>query len=66
MLAKAIKELVDDNAQYADWATREDIQSQPNRDLTVLHYNNGYPPEWDVEVFDRVMEQAQNFKKWEK
>jgi len=64
-LAKAIKELVDDKAQYADWATREDIKNQLNRDLTVLLYNNGYPPEWDEEVFERVMEQAQNFKRWE-
>ncbi|MDR2586517.1 MAG: HsdR family type I site-specific deoxyribonuclease, partial [Prevotellaceae bacterium] len=64
-LAKAIKELVDDKAQYADWATREDIKNQLNRDLTVLLYNNGYPPEWDEEVFDRVMEQAQNYKRWE-
>ena len=61
-LAKAIKELVDNKTQYADWATREDIKNQLNRDLTVLLYHNGYPPEWDEEVFDRVMEQAQNFK----
>ena len=31
-------------------------------DLTVLLYNNGYPPEWDEEVFDKVMEQATNFR----
>jgi hypothetical protein len=24
----------------------------------------GYPPEWDEEVFERVLEQAENFKKW--
>ena len=27
VLAKRIKELVDDKAQYADWATREDIKA---------------------------------------
>ena len=32
-------------------------------DLTVLLYKNGYPPEWDEEVFEKVMEQAENFKK---
>ena len=33
-------------------------------DLTVLLYKNGYPPEWDEEVFEKVMEQAENFKKY--
>lgn len=61
-LAKEIKKLVDDNAVYADWAQRDDIRSQLNMDLTVLLYNNGYPPEWDEEVFEKVMEQAENFK----
>ncbi len=62
VLAKKIKDLVDDKAQYADWATREDIKSQLNMDLTILLYQNGYPPEWDEEVFEKVMEQAENFK----
>ena len=63
ILAKKIKELVDDKARFADWATRDDIKNQLNRDLTVLLYKNGYPPEWDEEVFEKVMEQAENFKK---
>lgn len=61
-LAKEISKLVNDKAQYADWSTRDDIKSQLNMDLTVLLYKNGYPPEWDEEVFERVMEQAENFK----
>ncbi|MDE7415204.1 MAG: HsdR family type I site-specific deoxyribonuclease, partial [Lachnospiraceae bacterium] len=64
MLAKKIKELVDDKAQYADWSTRDDIKNQLNMNLTVLLYQNGYPPEWDEEVFEKVMEQAENFKKF--
>lgn len=64
VLAKKIKELVDDKSQYADWSTREDIKNQLNMDLTVLLYKNGYPPEWDEEVFEKVMEQAENFKKY--
>ena len=62
-LAKKIKELVDDKSKYADWATRDDIKNELNRDLTVLLYKNGYPPEWDEEVFEKVMQQAENFKK---
>lgn len=64
VLAKKIKNLVDDKAQFADWATRDDIKNQLNMDLTVLLYKNGYPPEWDEEVFEKVMEQAENFKKY--
>ncbi|MEW8985086.1 MAG: HsdR family type I site-specific deoxyribonuclease [Bacillus anthracis] len=63
VLAKKIKDLVDDKAQFADWSTRDDIKNQMNMDLTVLLYKNGYPPEWEEEVFEKVMEQAENFKK---
>lgn len=63
-LAKKIKKLVDDKVQYADFFNRNDIKSQLNEDLTVLLYKNGYPPQWDEEVFNKVMEQAENFKKY--
>lgn len=64
VLAQEIKKLVDDKAQFADWSTRADIKNQLNMDLTVLLYKNGYPPEWDEEVFEKVLEQAENFKKY--
>jgi len=64
VLAKKIKELIDDKSQFADWANRDDIKSQLNMELTVLLYESGYPPEWDEEIFEKVMEQAENFKKW--
>ena len=64
VLAKKIKELVDDKAQFADWPTRDDIKNQLNMELTVLLYKNGYPPAWDEEVFEKVMEQTENFKKY--
>lgn len=64
VLAKKIKELVDDKAQFADWSTRDDIKNQLNMELTVLLYKNGYPPEWDEEVFEKVMAQAENFKSY--
>ena len=62
ILAKKIKELVDDKSKYADWSTRNDVKSELEMDLIVLLYENGYPPEWNDEVFDKVMEQAENFK----
>lgn len=63
-LAKKIKELVDDKLQYANFFNRGDIKSQLNEDLTVLLYKNGYPPEWDEEIFEKVLEQAENFKRY--
>jgi len=63
-LAKKIKILVDDKTQYVDWSVREDIKNKLNMDLTVLLSENGYPPEWDEEVFEKVMEQTENFKKY--
>lgn len=61
-LAKKIKELVDDKAKYADWHTRNDVKNQLSKDIFILLYQNGYPPEWNNEVFDKVMEQTENFK----
>jgi type I restriction enzyme R subunit len=63
-LAKKIKTLVDDKLQYADFFTRDDIKNKLDMELTVLLYNNGYPPEWDEEVFEKVMQQAENFKRF--
>lgn len=65
VLAKKIKALVDDKSQFADFLTKSDTRNQLNMELTVLLYENGYPPEWDEEVFEKVMEQAENFKKYE-
>lgn len=62
-LAKEIAKLVNDKAQFADWSTRDDIKSQLSMGLTVLLYKNGYPPQWDDEVFQKVLEQAENMKR---
>ncbi len=32
-------------------------------DLTTLLYIEGYPPDWDDEVFRRVLEQMENYKR---
>lgn len=63
VLAKKIKELVDDKSQFADWSSRDDIKNALNMELTVLLYEHDYPPKWDEEVFEQVLEQAENFKK---
>lgn len=65
VLAKKIKELVDDKARYRDFLYRDDIKSSLSKDLTVLLYQNGYPPQWNKEVFEQVLEQAENFQKYQ-
>ena len=64
LLAKAIKDMVDDKSEYVDWSTRSDIKDSLRWDLTKLLYKNGYPPQWNEEVFSQVLEQAENFKKY--
>ena len=63
LLAKKIKELVEDKAKFSNWSARDDIKNQLDMELTILLYDNGYPPQWNEEVFEQVMEQAENFKK---
>lgn len=62
ILAKKIKDLVNDKARYTDWSNRNDIKAQLKMDLVILLYKNGYPPQWSKEVFDMVLEQAENYK----
>ena len=33
--------------------------------VTCLLYKEGYPPQWDEEVFQKVLEQVENYKKHE-
>lgn len=63
-LSKEIKAVVDDKAKYTDWATGEDIKAELQVDLIILLDKYGYPPEWGEEVFEKVMEQAENFKRF--
>ncbi len=62
-LAKEIKKLVDEQSQFADWSARSNIKAKLSMNLTILLSRSGYPPKWDDEVFEKVMEQAESFKK---
>ena len=61
-LAKEIKRLVDNKSKFADWANRINIKAQLESDLAVLLYKYGYPPEWNEELFAKIMEQVNNLK----
>lgn len=62
-LAKKIKNLIDGTSVYADWLNNDNLKDQLATDLTTLLYTEGYPPDWDDEVFRRVLEQMENYKK---
>ena len=56
-LAKAIKKLVDSQSKFADWKNRIDIKNELSMKLTILLYENNYPPEWKKEIFDKLLAQ---------
>lgn len=61
-LSRKIKALIDNSAVYADWINNDNLKADLQAELTILLYQEGYPPEWDEEVFNKVMEQVRNFK----
>ncbi|MFL7022882.1 type I restriction endonuclease subunit R [Enterovibrio norvegicus] len=63
-LAKAMKVVVDDNAQYPDWSKRDDIKAKLKMDLILLLHKFGFPPVAMDDVYKEVLQQAENFKKY--
>ncbi|MGG7056369.1 DUF3387 domain-containing protein, partial [Nitrosomonas sp. ANs5] len=64
VLAKAVKDVVDDKAKYTDWSQRDDIKAELKVDLILLLGKHGYPPVDRDEVYKEIFEQAENFKKY--
>lgn len=60
-LAKKIKFLVDDMTIYADFINNN-LKSKLSNDLMMLLYKSGYTPVWNQEVFQKIMEQVDNYK----
>jgi type I restriction enzyme R subunit len=66
LLAKKVKEVVDDKAKYTDWSKRDDIKAELKVGLIILLAENDYPPVDRDEVYKEIFEQAENFKKYQK
>lgn len=64
-LAREVKKVVDDKAQYTAWNQRDDIKAELKVDLILLLAENGYPPVDRDEVYKEIFEQAENFKKYQ-
>lgn len=65
-LAAEIKKIVADKSKYTDWSTRDDIKAELKMDLILILAEYGYPPVTNDEVFKEILEQAENFKKYNK
>lgn len=62
-LAKKIKELIDMQSSFADWLNNSNVRADLNTKLFFCLHKNGYPPQYNDEVFEQVLEQVENFKK---
>lgn len=65
LLAKKIKEIIDVKSSVSDWLNNQNVRNRLKFDIKVCLVKNGYPPQYSPEVFRKVMEQAENFKKFE-
>ena len=61
-LAKKIKEIIDIKSSFADWLNNQIVRNQLKFDIKVCLIKNGYPPQYSPEVFQKVMEQVENFE----
>jgi type I restriction enzyme, R subunit len=62
-LAKKIKELIDVQSSFTDWLNNTNVRADLNQKIFFCLVNNGYPPTYNDEVFDQVMDQVENFKR---
>ena len=63
LLAKKVKETVDDKAKYTDFLNKSDIRANLQSDIIRLLSKNGYPPKTFGDIYAQIIEQVENFKK---
>lgn len=61
-LAKKVKEIIDTKSSFADWLNNSNVREQLKFDIKICLVENGYPPQYSPEVFNKVMEQVENFE----
>ena len=62
-LAKKVKGLVEEQASLTDWNNRDDVKAELKMNIIVLLAQAGYPPQTRDEIFQEILDQAENFKK---
>lgn len=61
-LAKKVKEIIDLKSSFTDWLNNQNVRNQLKLDIKICLVKNGYPPQYSPEVFNKVMEQVENFE----
>lgn len=61
-LAKKIKDIIDTKSSFADWLNNKNVRDQLKLEIKICLVKNGYPPQYSRDVFDKVMEQVENFE----
>ena len=61
-LAMKVKEIIDTKSSFADWLNNQNVRNQLKLDIKICLIKNGYPPQYSPEVFNKVMEQVENFE----
>lgn len=64
-LAKKVKAVVDNKAKYTDWSSKSDIRASLQSDIIRLLNKNGYPPMTFDDIYEKVIAQVENFKKYD-
>jgi len=62
LLAQKIKELIDVQSAFTDWLNNTNVRADLDKKVFFCLIKNGYPPQYNDEVFNQVMEQVENFK----
>ena len=62
ILAKKVKEIIDTKSSFADWLNNQIVRGDLKFDIKFCLVKNGYPPQYSPEVFNKVMEQVENFE----
>ena len=66
-LAKEIRAALRDKEKYSDWANSAQIKALMQADIILILAKHGYPPtppEIYVKVYNDILEQTENFKKY--
>lgn len=63
-LSQKINELIDVQSSFTDWLNNSNVRAELNQKIFFCLVKNGYPPQYNDEVFDQIMEQVENFKQY--
>lgn len=64
ILARKVKDIIDTKSSFADWLNNRNVREQLRLDIKICLVKNGYPPQYSPEVFNKVMEQVENFEEY--